>query len=113
MPVDCQAACELLGELAVRMPSGKGGIYRYLEQAALAQAALEHHGHATRASGKTALKLFDLGAGSMTVAGHGAGTLLVKLNTAARRAIAKAKGQPFTGVLTVAVHTAAGAYVKT
>ena len=113
VPVDCQYACDLLGELAVKMPSGKSRIYRYLEQAALAQAARELRSDATRAPRKTVLKPFNLGAGSLTVARPGAGTLLIKLNTAARRAIAKAKGQPFTGVLTVAVHTSAGAFVKT
>jgi hypothetical protein len=92
VPVECKFPCSTSGEL-ISGPDFSS------------ETAKAHKKHKARA--------IVLGTGSLSLSKPGKGTLVIKLNSKAKRTLAKAKGRTVKAVLTVTVHTATGTLVKT
>ncbi len=110
LPISCQFPCQISGELTSRpqFPAETASFAGFgASKAVLARAKKPSKKR------KKVAKSVLLGKGSLTLSAPGKGTLVVKLNAKAKRALTKAKGRAIKGILTATVQTANGTLVKT
>ncbi len=110
VPVSCRFACVLTGETSA---SPSSGIDFSMEPSALALRAPGElaQGIATTSARRNTARPIALGKGRLVLTKPGKGTLRIKLNANARRALRAAGRGSFKAVLSAAVRTTAGAAV--